>query len=81
MDGWMRLTARQSTRLSCSSLSLSLASLQGVWSRVLPTPDGGIILKAGWLVEPDRAIVSRFDYTSQGRLEVRWESVQRYCSW
>ncbi|CAI5501350.1 unnamed protein product [Closterium sp. Naga37s-1] len=42
---------------------------QGVWSRVLPTPSGGVILKAGWLVEADRAIVSRFDYSAQGHLE------------
>ncbi|CAI5461673.1 unnamed protein product, partial [Closterium sp. Yama58-4] len=42
---------------------------QGVWSRVLPTPSGGVILKAGWLVEADKAIVSRFDYSALGRLE------------
>ncbi|GJP56802.1 hypothetical protein CLOM_g15849 [Closterium sp. NIES-68] len=42
---------------------------QGVWSRVLPTPSGGVILKVGWLVEADRAIVSRFDYSALGQLE------------
>ncbi|CAI7802858.1 unnamed protein product [Closterium sp. NIES-54] len=42
---------------------------QGVWSRVLPTPSGGVILKAGWLVEADKAIVSRFDYSALGQLE------------
>lgn len=37
---------------------------------MLPTASGGVILKAGWLVEADKAIVSRFDFSRTGQLEV-----------
>ncbi|CAI7851301.1 unnamed protein product [Closterium sp. NIES-53] len=53
----------------CLTIARASSPWQGVWSRVLPTPSGGVILKAGWLVEADKAIVSRFDYSALGQLE------------
>eukprot|EP00270_Netrium_digitus_P001590 TRINITY_DN1175_c0_g1_i1.p1 TRINITY_DN1175_c0_g1~~TRINITY_DN1175_c0_g1_i1.p1 ORF type:complete len:467 (-),score=91.78 TRINITY_DN1175_c0_g1_i1:84-1427(-) len=53
---------------------------QGVWSRVIGTSDGGVILKAGWLVAQDKALVSRFEFTKEGKLSAVVISTERRTS-